>query len=109
MPQGTTLRLQITFIYVFLVGVDDMFVILACWNELTAEQKKLPIHERIGLMLKHAGVSITITSFTDVIAFLIGASTVRVLGNVILISNLLFSRSCHALSPSASMQQQEYL
>lgn len=60
----------------YVLGVDDMFVILACWEELTTEQKKLPIHEKIGLMLKHAGVSISITSFTDVIAFLIGASTV---------------------------------
>lgn len=63
---------------VFFVGVDDMFVILACWEELTSEQLKLPLHEKIGLMMKHAGVSITITSFTDVIAFLIGASTVSI-------------------------------
>ncbi|KAG5871007.1 hypothetical protein JTB14_006974 [Gonioctena quinquepunctata] len=58
------------------LGVDDMFVIFACWEELTDEQKKLPLHERVGLMLKHGGVSITITSFTDVIAFLIGSSTI---------------------------------
>lgn len=56
-----------------------MFVILACWEELTSEQKSLPLHEQIGLMLKHAGVSITITSLTDVIAFLIGASTVSLI------------------------------
>lgn len=56
-----------------------MFVIIACWDDLTKDQKKLPIDERIGLMLKHAGVSITVTSFTDVIAFIIGSSTVRFL------------------------------
>ncbi|CAH1968010.1 unnamed protein product [Acanthoscelides obtectus] len=58
------------------LGVDDMFVIMACWEELTEEDKKLPIHEKVGMMLKHAGVSISITSLTDVIAFLIGASTI---------------------------------
>lgn len=58
------------------LGVDDMFVLMACWEELTKEEKKLPVPEKIGLMLKHGGVSITITSFTDVIAFLIGSSTI---------------------------------
>nr|CAH7737017.1 unnamed protein product [Callosobruchus chinensis] len=58
------------------LGVDDMFVILACWEELSEEEKKLPIHEKVGMMLKHAGVSISITSLTDVIAFLIGSSTI---------------------------------
>lgn len=58
------------------LGIDDMFVIMACWEELTKEQKKLPVSERIGLMLKHAGVSITVTSVTDILAFIIGASTV---------------------------------
>lgn len=58
------------------LGVDDMLVIMSCWDELTQEEKRLPMHERIGLMLKHGGVSITITSFTDVIAFIIGSSTI---------------------------------
>nr|CAI5819257.1 unnamed protein product [Callosobruchus analis] len=58
------------------LGVDDMFVILACWEELSEEEKKLPVHEKVGMMLKHAGVSISITSLTDVIAFLIGSSTI---------------------------------
>lgn len=54
-----------------------MFVILSCWDDLNEEEEKLPLPEKIGLMLKHAGVSITITSFTDVIAFVIGSSTVN--------------------------------
>ncbi|XP_044763216.1 protein patched homolog 1-like [Coccinella septempunctata] len=58
------------------LGVDDMFVIMACFDELSEDQKKLPIPDVLGLMLKHAGVSITITSVTDIIAFLIGSSTV---------------------------------
>ncbi|RZC34597.1 patched domain-containing protein 3-like [Asbolus verrucosus] len=58
------------------LGIDDMFVIMACWEELSKEQKKLPVPERIGLMLKHAGVSITVTSVTDILAFIIGSSTI---------------------------------
>lgn len=58
------------------LGVDDMFVMNACWENLpqTANQKSLPV--KVGLMLKHAGVSIVITSFTDIVALLIGAITI---------------------------------
>lgn len=52
---------------------------MACWDDLSSEQKRLPLHERIGLMLKHAGVSITVTSVTDILAFIVGSSTVSVL------------------------------
>ncbi|XP_060517935.1 protein patched homolog 3-like isoform X2 [Cylas formicarius] len=58
------------------LGVDDMLVILTCWDELHDDEKHLSLPEKVGLMLKHAGVSITITSFTDVIAFIIGSSTI---------------------------------
>ncbi|XP_050309697.1 protein patched homolog 1-like [Anthonomus grandis grandis] len=58
------------------LGVDDMLVIMTCWDELSVVEQRLPLPERVGLMLKHAGVSITITSFTDVIAFIIGSSTI---------------------------------
>ncbi|KAK5643298.1 hypothetical protein RI129_007143 [Pyrocoelia pectoralis] len=57
------------------LGVDDMFVILACWEELVSESK-LSLEQRVGYMLKHAGVSITVTTVTDVMAFLIGSSTI---------------------------------
>ncbi|KAJ8733421.1 hypothetical protein PYW08_001719 [Mythimna loreyi] len=58
------------------LGVDDMFVMNACWNNLpdSASKKSLPV--KVGLMLKHAGVSIVITSFTDIVALLIGAITI---------------------------------
>jgi Patched family len=36
----------------------------------------LPIDEAMALTLKHAGVSITITSLTDVFAFAVGSVTV---------------------------------
>lgn len=58
------------------LGVDDMLVIMTCWDEISEEERNLPLPEKVGLMLKHAGVSITITSFTDVIAFIIGSSTI---------------------------------
>ena len=39
----------------------------------------LPLEERFGLTMKHAGVTITITTLTSFIAFAIGATTVRAL------------------------------
>jgi len=36
----------------------------------------LPLIEQSGSALKHAGVSITVTSITDIMAFGIGATTV---------------------------------
>ncbi|GJQ66784.1 hypothetical protein Trydic_g18553 [Trypoxylus dichotomus] len=58
------------------IGIDDIFVILSCLDNLNIDQKKLPMHERVGTMLKHAGASISITTLTDVAAFLIGSTTV---------------------------------
>lgn len=58
------------------IGIDDMFVIMQCFITLTEEEKKLPLTDRFGAAMQHAGVAITITSVTDVIAFGIGGSTV---------------------------------
>ncbi|XP_060064761.1 patched domain-containing protein 3-like [Ylistrum balloti] len=58
------------------IGVDDMFVIVEAWKNLSQKEMKLPLVDRMALSLKHAGVSITVTSITDVVAFAIGASTV---------------------------------
>ncbi|XP_070562444.1 patched domain-containing protein 3-like isoform X2 [Ptychodera flava] len=58
------------------IGVDDMFVIVQAWSNLPEDAKKNPIHERVGQALRHAGVSITVTSITDFVAFGIGASTI---------------------------------
>jgi len=60
------------------IGIDDMFVIVQCWNNLTSVEKKKTLAERMGLTLKHAGVSITVTSVTDFAAFVIGGTTVSV-------------------------------
>ena len=59
------------------IGIDDMFVIVQCFNNLSKEEKSIPsVAERIGLTMKHAGVAITVTSLTNVFAFGIGAITV---------------------------------
>ena len=55
-----------------------MFVIVESLRQLTPKERQLPVQERIGLTLKHAGVSITVTSVTDIVAFGIGGSTVCV-------------------------------
>ncbi|CAB3372797.1 Hypothetical predicted protein [Cloeon dipterum] len=58
------------------IGIDDMFVIAQCWATLGPEVSTLSLPEKMGHTLKHAGVSITITSLTDFTAFAIGATTV---------------------------------
>ncbi|XP_067679237.1 patched domain-containing protein 3-like [Haliotis asinina] len=58
------------------IGVDDMFVIIGALNNLTPEEMDLEIPEKVGRVLRHAGVSVTVTSLTDIVAFAIGASTI---------------------------------
>ena len=59
------------------IGIDDMFVIMQCWENVSRnpQSKDLPTSEKIGLSLRHAGVSITVTSLTDIFAFGVGAVT----------------------------------
>ncbi|XP_063233113.1 patched domain-containing protein 3-like [Bacillus rossius redtenbacheri] len=51
------------------IGIDDTFVMLAAWRRSSV---KLDVPERMAQMLSEAAVSITITSFTDMISFFIG-------------------------------------
>ena len=53
-----------------------MFVILECWSNLPAPLAPKPLPQRVGQALKHAGVAITVTSVTDMLAFGLGALTV---------------------------------
>jgi len=59
------------------IGIDDMFVIVQCWSNINKDSSSsaMGTPEKIGLTLKHAGVSVTVTSVTDVFAFGVGAVT----------------------------------
>jgi len=59
------------------IGIDDMFVIVQCWQNVKKNSASdIPIHEAIGQGLKHAGVSVTITTLTDVFAFAVGSISI---------------------------------
>ncbi|XP_042861215.1 NPC intracellular cholesterol transporter 1 homolog 1b-like [Penaeus japonicus] len=53
------------------LGVDDMYVISNAWK-ISGNVKLL---ERAGRALQHAGVAVTVTSLSDAVAFLVGATT----------------------------------
>jgi len=58
------------------IGIDDMFVIVQCLrNQKPISGQQPPVADLLGAALKHAGVSITVTSVTDVLAFGVGAVT----------------------------------
>ena len=61
------------------IGIDDMFVIVQCLNNIKndPEFEDYEMSNKIAHALKHAGVSVTVTSLTDVFAFAVGAVTVR--------------------------------
>eukprot|EP00081_Caenorhabditis_elegans_P000508 NP_001021730.1 PaTched Related family [Caenorhabditis elegans] len=52
------------------IGIDDTFLMLAAWHET---DRNLPYEKRIEKAMRHAAVSISITSLTDALAFLIGS------------------------------------
>jgi len=54
------------------IGVDDMFVVM---NSIDQTPFHLKPNERIKLGMSHAGPSITITSFTNILAFYFGSTT----------------------------------
>lgn len=58
------------------IGIDDMFVIVQSFDNLKGEELVLALVRRFGLCMSHAGVAITITSVTDLLAFGIGGTTV---------------------------------
>ena len=62
-------------------GIDDMFVIMQCFDNLKPSEKRPGDNAyNIGMTMKHAGVAISVTSITDVVVFGVGASTVRSYG-----------------------------
>ena len=60
------------------IGIDDMFVIMQSVNNVKKDPalRHLTTEEKIATALKHAGVSVTVTSVTDVFAFAVGSVTV---------------------------------
>lgn len=54
------------------IGVDDMFVISASIDQTDTTAS---VEERMRVGIMHAGSSVTITSFTNAIAFLLGTTT----------------------------------
>ncbi|GFO48112.1 patched domain-containing protein 3 [Plakobranchus ocellatus] len=58
------------------IGVDDMFVIMGALNNLLPKEQDYDIPQKVAEVLRHAGVSITVTSLTDFVAFMIGATTI---------------------------------
>lgn len=58
------------------VGVDDMFVLMGALSNLEPEEQQYDLPKKMGDVLRHAGVSVTVTSITDFVAFGIGATTV---------------------------------
>ena len=60
------------------IGIDDMFVIVQSFDSLKSENKDKDLPTQIGLAIKNAGVAITITSFTNCLAFGIGKYTIAV-------------------------------
>nr|KAG5709557.1 hypothetical protein BaRGS_001607 [Batillaria attramentaria] len=57
------------------IGVDDMFLIMSSWSDLTHDHV-MHVPQRVGATLALAGVGITVTSLTDLLAFLIGGNSV---------------------------------
>ena len=59
------------------IGIDDMFVITRCFNNITEDEElnENALVKKVGFAMKHAGASITVTTLTDVFAFGIGGMT----------------------------------
>lgn len=64
------------FFIILGLGVDDIFVIMSAYRKISDEHAELSLEEKIAKTMQKAGASITITSLTDIIAFVVGASTI---------------------------------
>eukprot|EP01138_Halocafeteria_seosinensis_P002574 gb/GECG01002632.1/.p1 GENE.gb/GECG01002632.1/~~gb/GECG01002632.1/.p1 ORF type:complete len:779 (+),score=78.86 gb/GECG01002632.1/:1-2337(+) len=54
------------------IGVDDMFILVASFNR---QSSKLSTEDRIGKTMEDSGVAITITTLTDMLAFVLGIAS----------------------------------
>lgn len=85
-PVAVVLRLLFVLVLVFVlllistvppqgIGVDDMFLLMSSWSE-TLEDTALSVPERVGTTLVFAAMGMTVTSVTDLLAFLVGSTSV---------------------------------
>lgn len=58
------------------IGVDDMFVIMQSLETISETDKSSDISTRIAKCIQISGMSITVTSLTNMVAFAIGMTTV---------------------------------
>jgi len=58
------------------IGIDDMFVSMQCFNNLSPTDSHRSLRDRFGVTMSRAGCAITVTSITDFLAFAIGGTTV---------------------------------
>ncbi|XP_076454785.1 patched domain-containing protein 3-like [Babylonia areolata] len=56
------------------IGIDDLFLLMSAWSS-TLGDRTLTVPQRVGCTLKNSGVSVSITSLTDFLAFVIGISS----------------------------------
>ncbi|KAM4684653.1 patched domain-containing protein 3 [Amazona ochrocephala] len=57
------------------VGVDDMFIMIASWEQSLRKKDKPDVNFLLGETYSEAALSVTITTLTDVLAFFIGTWT----------------------------------
>ncbi|KFV18584.1 Patched domain-containing protein 3, partial [Tauraco erythrolophus] len=57
------------------VGVDDMFIMIASWEQSSRKEEKSDVKSRLAKTYTEAALSVTITTLTDVLAFFIGTWT----------------------------------
>ena len=69
------------------IGVDDMFVIVQCLDNLDKVEGESS-EERVSKAMKHAGVSILVTSITDAVTFFIGSTSVKYLNYIVQMKSL---------------------
>nr|XP_033341116.1 patched domain-containing protein 3-like isoform X1 [Megalopta genalis] len=58
------------------IGVDNMFVIMQSLTNLSEADQALDLPVRFAKAMQQSGMSVTVTSFTNVIAFAFGVTTV---------------------------------
>ncbi|XP_071561671.1 patched domain-containing protein 3 isoform X2 [Temnothorax nylanderi] len=58
------------------IGVDDMFIIMQSLENILETEKSLDVPTRIAKSIQVSGMSITVTSLTNMTAFAIGMTTV---------------------------------